>query len=62
LFCFNLNPEDYQLKKTLPKDIGLLDAITEALKIEETMLRFFEIAAEQSKHLMADVPMDSIGG
>ncbi len=55
-FAFDLNPEDYQFKKTFPKDISLSDAIAEALKIEETLLRFCETAAEQSKHLMADVP------
>ena len=55
-FAFNLNPEDYQFKKTLPKDISLSNAVAEALKMEETMLKFCQTAAEQSKHLMADVP------
>jgi hypothetical protein len=55
-FAFHLNPEDYQFKKTLPKDISLSNAVAEALKMEETMLRFCQTAAEQSKHLMADVP------
>jgi hypothetical protein len=44
------------LTETFPKDIGLKDAIAEALKMEETMLRFCQTAAEKSKHLMADVP------
>jgi hypothetical protein len=55
-FAFNLNSEDYQFKKTLSKDISLSNAVAEALKMEETMLRFCQTAAEQSKHLMADVP------
>jgi hypothetical protein len=55
-FAFNLNSEDYQFKKTLPKDISLSNAVAEALKMEEAMLRFCQTAAEQSKHLMADVP------
>ena len=55
-FAFNLNSEDYQFQKTLPKDISLSNAVVEALKMEETMLRFCQTAAEQSKHLMADVP------
>src|SRR4030042_4846622 len=55
-FAFNLNSEDYQFKKILPKDISLSNAVAEALKIEEVMLRFCQTAAEQSKHLMADVP------
>ncbi len=55
-FAFDLNPEDYQFKKTFPKEMSLSDAISEAIKMEETMLKFYQAAAEQSKHLMADVP------
>lgn len=61
-FAFNLNPEDYQFKETLSKDISLSDAVTEALEMEETMLRFYQVAAEQSKHLMADVPRNFFNG
>jgi hypothetical protein len=55
-FAFDLNPEDYQFKNALPKDISYPDAVAEALNMEEIMLRFCQTAAEQSKHLMADVP------
>ncbi|NWG01249.1 MAG: hypothetical protein HXY44_00140 [Syntrophaceae bacterium] len=55
-FAFNLNPDHYQFKKTLPENIGPKEAIAEALKMEESMLEFCQTAAEQSKHLMADVP------
>ncbi len=55
-FAFDLNPEDYQFKKTFPKEMSLSDAISEAIKMEETLLKFYQVAAEQSKHLMADVP------
>jgi len=55
-FAFDLNPEDYQFKNALPKEISYLDAVAEALNMEEIMLRFCQTAAEQSKHLMADVP------
>lgn len=55
-FAFDLNPEDYRFKNTLPKDIGYVEAVAEALKMEETLLGFYRVAAEQSKHLMADVP------
>jgi hypothetical protein len=55
-FAFDLNPEDYQFNKTLPKDIGYPNAIAEALKMEQIILKFYQTAAEQSKHLMADVP------
>ena len=55
-FAFNLNPEDYQFKATLPKNANYSDAIAEALNMEEKILNFYRIAAEQSKNLMADVP------
>ncbi len=32
------------------------DAAGEAIRIEENLLKFYQTAAEQSKHLMADVP------
>lgn len=55
-FAFDLNPEDYQFKTTLPKEMSYSDALKEALAMEEKILKFFRVAAEQSKHLMADVP------
>jgi len=55
-FAFDLNPEDYQLKVTLPKDASYSDALKKALAIEEKILNFYQVATEQSKHLMADVP------
>src|SRR4030042_6053075 len=39
-FAFDLNPEDYQFKNALPKDISYPDAVAEALNMEEIMLRF----------------------
>jgi len=55
-FAFNLNPEDYQVKAVPSKDASYSDALKEALAMEEKILKFYGIAAEQSKHLMADVP------
>ena len=55
-FAFDLNPDDFQLKTTLPANISYSDALAQALTMEEKMLKFLQIAAEQSKHLMADVP------
>lgn len=55
-FAFDLNPEDYRFKTDLPKETGYAEAVTEALKMEEILLNFYRVAAEQSKHLMADVP------
>ncbi len=55
-FAFNLNPEDYKVMMTPSKDISYSDALKEALAMEEKILKFYGVAAEQSKHLMADVP------
>ena len=55
-FAFDLNPEDFQIKATPSKDASYTDALKEALVMEEKILKFYGVAAEQSKHLMADVP------
>jgi len=55
-FAFDLNPEDYQVKAAPSKNASYSDALKEALAMEEKILNFYGIAAEQSKHLMADVP------
>jgi len=55
-FAFDLNPEDYQVKAAPSKGASYSDAVKEALAIEEKILTFYGVAAEQSKHLMADVP------
>jgi rubrerythrin len=55
-FAFNLNPEDYQVKASPSKDASYSNALKEALAMEEKILKFYQVAAEQSKHLMADVP------
>jgi rubrerythrin len=55
-FAFDLNAEDYQLEAKLPKDASYSEALRKALAIEEKILKFYQVASEQSKHLMADVP------
>lgn len=55
-FAFDLNPEDFQIKGTLPKDDSYSNVVKEALAMEEKIINFYQVAAEQSKHLMADVP------
>jgi hypothetical protein len=55
-FAFNLNEEEYQIKTALPANTTSSDAVGEAIRIEENLLKFYQTAAEQSKHLMADVP------
>jgi rubrerythrin len=55
-FAFNLSEEEYQIKETFPGNISYADALGEAIRMEEKILKFYQVAAEQSKHLMADVP------
>jgi rubrerythrin len=55
-FAFNLNPEEYQLNTTLPAKMSYSEAVGAALNVEEKILNFYHVAAEQSKNLMADVP------
>jgi rubrerythrin len=55
-FAFDLNPEEFQIKTGLSKETNYSDALKEALAMEEKIINFYRIAAEQSKHLMADVP------
>jgi rubrerythrin len=55
-FAFNLNEEEYHVNTALSEKMNSSDAVAAALKIEENLLKFYQTAAEQSKHLMADVP------
>jgi rubrerythrin len=55
-FAFDLNPEDYKVRTVAANDANYSNALKEALAMEEMIVRFYQVAAEQSKHLMADVP------
>ncbi len=55
-FAFNIEPEDYAIDVTLTDGIDRVDALAKALAVEETIVRYYADAAEQSKGLMADVP------
>jgi rubrerythrin len=55
-FAFNLNLENYVLETEIGDNTGYAEALKRVLKIEETIIRFYLDAAEQSKSLMADVP------
>ena len=55
-FAFNINPEEYQIKMAVPVNLAYAEALSQALGMEEKILKFYQVAAEQSKFLMADVP------
>ena len=55
-FAFDLKEEDFQIRAAPAKDANYSNALKEALAMEEKILKFYQVAAEQSKHLMADIP------
>jgi len=55
-FAFNVEADDYALETALAEKAGYADAVSQAVRMEETLVRFYTDAAEQSQALMADVP------
>jgi hypothetical protein len=55
-FAFNLDPEEYTLDTSLAANASKEDYLSKATKMEETIIKFYKDAAEQSRPLMADVP------
>jgi rubrerythrin len=55
-FAFHIDPDNYAIKTETAGIVSYKNALAQALKIEETMIKFYTDAAEQSKSLMADVP------
>ena len=55
-FAFSLNPDDYSLETGLSGSATPAEAIQCAVKIEEKIIEFYTVAAEQSKSVMADIP------
>ena len=47
-FAFSLNPEDYSLEIGLAGDASFEEAIQCAMKMEEKIIEFYNVAAEQS--------------
>lgn len=56
-FAFHLDSEGYGLKTEIAPEMEDTDLIRQAIDIEEKIVKFYTEAAEQSKALMADVPM-----
>ncbi|MFC1901427.1 hypothetical protein ACFLX3_00650 [Chloroflexota bacterium] len=55
-YAFNIDPDDYLLKTEAPEGASYADILDQAAGNEETIIKFYTDAAEQSKSLMADVP------
>jgi hypothetical protein len=55
-YAFNLETDKYKLDTIIVASATLGDSIKRAIAIEDTIIKFYSDAAEQSKPLMADVP------
>ena len=55
-FAFSLDPGAYSLETGLPENATFEETIQSAIKMEEKIIEFYNVASEQSKSLMADVP------
>ncbi len=55
-YAVNIESEDYNLDTEIPEKSDLSEMINKAEEIENTIIKFYELAAEQSQSVMADVP------
>jgi rubrerythrin len=55
-YAFDLETDDHTLDTELPDKASYSDALDKAVEIEEKIVEFYTVAAEQSMSLMADVP------
>ena len=55
-YAFHLDPDKYGLQLALEPGTTYGNALAQAVKIEEQIIRFYTDAAEQAQSLMADVP------
>jgi rubrerythrin len=55
-FAFDLDPDEYATEAELKEGTTNSAALMLAIQMEERTRRFYSVAAEQSKSLLADVP------
>jgi rubrerythrin len=55
-FAFDIDPDEYTMEARLAEGAAWAHALRLAIEMEERTLRFYTVAAEQSKSLLADVP------
>lgn len=55
-YAFDLDTDDYTFEDSIPESVSYSEALERAVKIEDKILNFYTVAAEQSGSLMADVP------
>jgi hypothetical protein len=55
-FAFNLDAGDYTLNVSVPEGADYAAVLNQAVALEDKIIKFYTVAAEQSRSLMADVP------
>jgi rubrerythrin len=55
-FAFDMDPDEYTTEAQLAEGTTYANALSLAIEMEERTFRFYSVAAEQSKSLLADVP------
>ena len=55
-YCLDIEEDDYTLNIDISAKAGISEALRKAIEIENTIIKYYSTAAEQSKPLMADVP------
>jgi len=55
-YAFDLDSNEYAFETELPRQASYSDALAKAVEMEEKVLAFYSVAAQQSMSLMADVP------
>ena len=55
-YAFNLDSDAYTIQVSIKEEATHADALRRTLEIEQTIIKFYTDAAEQSQSLMADLP------
>jgi hypothetical protein len=55
-YALNLEADKYVIKTTLSANAKPADALKQVIAMEDTIIDYYTVAAEQSRALMADVP------
>ena len=55
-FAFNINSDDYTFDSQIPDNADYIDVIQRIIKIEDLIIKYYTIASEQARSLMADIP------
>lgn len=55
-YAVNIESEDYNFDAEVHENAEISDVVEKAKNIENTIIKFYELAAEQSQSVMADVP------